>query len=257
MTKNRSSINVLVTRPSTQAGPFCDLLCDAGLTPIRFPTLEIESVELSDEFCTLIESLPDFDIAIFISANAVEFSVGQGGFSLPSELTVVAIGPSSAAALGRYGIATDLVPESDFSSDGLLALPQFCQLAEKNVVIFRGVGGKKQLGDSLVERGATVRYAECYRRIIPSSVDSNMLRRALLHDEVDVVTVTSRVCLENLVILVGDHETARNKLLGLPLLLLSPQIESASNRLGFKTAPIIAPECTDAGMMAALMHWAA
>lgn len=239
---------VLVTRPENQAESFCDLIQAAGMRPIRIPTLSIEPL---DEPVPQ-NALDRCDLAIFISANAVEFSLGRHPIEVPDSCQLAAVGPSSAAALNQYGHAARWTPEKDYSSNGLLALPALNHVSGKQIIIFRGVGGKPLLGDTLTRRGATVRYIECYRRRRPDE-NQKALQSVLTNNEIDVVTLTSRACLDNLWALVDPP--ARENLRALPVVLISDQIEPVARSLGFRHAPIIAAECSDAGMIAALAQW--
>ena len=47
-------------------------------------------------------------------------------------------------------------------------LPELADLRGKRVLIFRGDGGREQLGDTLRARGAHVDYVACYRRAAPA-----------------------------------------------------------------------------------------
>ncbi|MCI0409846.1 MAG: uroporphyrinogen-III synthase, partial [Acidobacteria bacterium] len=94
-------IGVLVTRPAHQAESLCRLIEAEGGQPIRWPVIAIEAPEDPSRAAQVIDRLSEFQIAIFISANAVHYGiklVRERGQSLDS-LTVVAVGRSTAASL--------------------------------------------------------------------------------------------------------------------------------------------------------------
>ena len=77
----------------------------------------------------------------------------------PAGLIAFAPGPGTAEALADAGIANVRIPATTFDSDGLLALPELASTSQgKRVLIFRGDGGREQLGDTLRARGAEVDY---------------------------------------------------------------------------------------------------
>ena len=71
MTKPLAGIDILVTRPTHQAGELADKIRIAGGNPVLFPVLEILDIPNLHPLLDLIGRLDEFDIAIFISPNAV------------------------------------------------------------------------------------------------------------------------------------------------------------------------------------------
>jgi uroporphyrinogen-III synthase len=152
---------VLVTRPEHQAGELVAAIEDAGGEAIRFPVIEIEPYEAGD-VNRCLETLPDADITIFVSTNAVyyglPYAIGDGS-------AIAAVGPSTKTAIEAAGTHVDIYPARGFDSEHLLAEAQLREVAEKNVRIIRGDGGRELLADTLRARGATVDYLPVYRRL--------------------------------------------------------------------------------------------
>ncbi len=193
-------------------------------------------------------ALSTFDIAIFVSANAVEYGVPDPD-TWPAKLATFAPGPGTAAALAATGINDVRIPATTFDSEGLLALPELQDVAGKRVVIFRGEGGRGELGDGLRVRGATVSYVECYRRAAPSAAAgglSEVLREGRAH----ALTLTSSEGLDNLCALL---DTSDRKLLTLlPTFVPHPRIAEHARKLGFTP---IETGGADTGLIAGLLEW--
>ena len=195
---------IVVTRPAGQAETLADLIRAAGGAPIVFPVIEIRDVADVKPLAALIDRLDEFDFAVFISANAVAKAMNlvQSRRAWPDRVRVATIGKGSEKALKRFGFADIVAPTGRFDSEALLELAPLADVAGKRVVIFRGDGGRELLGDTLVARGASVEYAECYRRVRPD-VDVAPLLKLWARGELDAVTVTSSEGLHNLYDMVG------------------------------------------------------
>lgn len=248
-----AGMGVLVTRPAHQARRLAHLIEAAGGRPILFPVLEILDIEDLQPLHALIDRLEIFDLAIFISPNAVAKAMTliqsrRGG--LPENLRVAAVGKGSLKELKNFGVAEALVPEARFDSEGLLDLPELQDMAGKKVVIFRGDGGREVLGDTLVARGALLEYAECYRRARPDA-DAGVLLRLWADDGLDAVTVTSSESLRNLFDLVGD--AGRPWLKKTPVFAPHERIAQAARELGVEQA--VATGAGDEGLVASLIEW--
>jgi uroporphyrinogen-III synthase len=250
-----AGLNILVTRPAHQAGSLAELIREAGGSPVLFPVLEIVDTEHLEPLYGIIERLEAFDLAIFISPNAVDKAMNligarRGTTRLPAGLAVAAVGKGSRKALERFGIEDVLAPESRFDSEGLLDLPQLRDMGGKQVVIFRGEGGRELLGDELTRRGAVVEYAECYRRGKPN-VDAAPLLHLWARDELAAITVTSGEGLRNLYDLVG--KLGRQWLKRTPLFVPHERIASVARELGLEEVWVTGPG--DAGMLDGLLAW--
>ena len=161
-------VGVLVTRPARQAAGLAAQLAALGASPIIFPATIILPPPDRTQLDHIHATLDRFDIAIFVSANAVEYGA-PAPQSWPAQLRTFAPGPGTAAALVATGIHNVTIPENSFDSEGLLALPALSQVTGQRIAIFRGEGGRDLLGDTLRARGALVEYADCYRRAAPRS----------------------------------------------------------------------------------------
>lgn len=239
-------MTIAVTRPAHQAGPLCRLIEAQGGKAISFPSLEIER---SNQPQPLLQRLEQFDIAIFISANAVEHSRPLMPSPLPPQLTLAAVGKRTATLLQQQSDRPILTPTAGSDSEALLALPELQQVAGRRILIIRGEGGRERLAETLVERGATVEYADVYRRVRPGGDLSPLLE----HGRIDLMTATSNESLQNLY----DMATAsqRRWLLQLPLVVIGQRGAELARQLGFKHPAIVASEASDAGLLQAMIDW--
>jgi uroporphyrinogen-III synthase len=240
---------VVVTRPAGQAGHMAALIRAAGGEPLLFPALEIFDTPETPQLRALIERLDAFDIAIFISANAVSRALAlvRARRAWPPAMRVATVGRGSERELQRHGFAAVIAPRERFDSEALLDLPELKQVAGRRVVIFRGEGGRELLGDTLVARGAEVEYAECYRRGRPQADPAPLLERCA-RQELDAFTVTSSEGLANLRDMLG--EPGRSCLERTPLFAPHERIVAAARALGVRTVVLTAGG--DEGLVAGL-----
>ncbi len=95
---------VVVTRPAGQTGHMAALIRAAGGEPVLFPALEILDAGDLQPVIALIDRLDAFDLAIFISANAVNRALDMvhARRAWPAGLRVATGGRGSGRALQRH-----------------------------------------------------------------------------------------------------------------------------------------------------------
>lgn len=247
-------LGILVTRPAHQAGALIQMIEAAGGRAWHLPMVEIAPLDDPAGLNTLIGRLDEFDFAIFISPNAVRHGLAlvAARRAWPARVRIAGVGPGTGQALADAGHADVLLPRTRFSSEGLLEHEEFAQVAGKNIVIFRGDGGRELLASVLRERGARVEYAECYRRVRPA-VDGAALRRLWTDAQVQVAIAASPDALRNLVAAVGPD--GRAALLTTPLVVVSPRLAEIARQLGFSGAVQIARDAGDASLVEAVGAW--
>ena len=252
MNKPLAGKGIVVTRPAHQAEGFASLIRSAGGKALLYPVIEIRDIEDPRALNALIDGLDAYDVAIFISPNAASKAMGliAARRALPPTLAVAAIGSASERELARFGVSGVILPPARADSEALLDLPQLLDAAGKRVIIFRGVGGRGHLGDTLAARGARVEYAECYRRARPDADPAPLLeawRRGALH----AVTVTSVEGLANLIEMAGAE--GRERLAGTPVFAPHPRIAQAARERGLAAA--IVTKAGDEGMVEGLIDY--
>ena len=191
---------VLVTRPEEQAGHFVEMIDSNNGKAINIPTIEIAASPLDDNAKSILRNLSDINIAIFVSVNAVNFglkALKSLKLKFPENLIVAAVGPSTAKALADNDIQIDIVPDDNFSSEGLLSTPELDEIAGEKILIFKGQSGRELLEAQLIKRYADVTTIDCYQRVIPK-VDTKPIIKDLKAGLIDAVTVTSATGVVNL-----------------------------------------------------------
>ena len=240
---------IVVTRPRAQALPLAEAIAAAGGTPLFFPLLEISPASDTQPLKQALLRLADYTFAIFISPNAVDFSVPAilACGSWPESLTPAAVGPGTVKALAALGVFGCIAPVERFDSEGLLALPEMASVSGRRIAIFRGDGGRELLAETLRQRGAVVDCVTCYRRAGPPDSVAILLA-AWRAGKLDALTVSSSEGLRYLIDLL-DAE-GRALLQKTPLFVPHARIAEVAAGLGLSN--IILTEGADAGILGGL-----
>lgn len=248
-----SNIGVLVTRPAHQSHSLVSKIEAHGGHTVLLPTIEIKAVD-SKTLRTVLGQLTEFDVAIFISVNAVEQGLARLNdlrLALPPQLKLACVGPTSAAALRKAGYDVGIVPTEKFNSESLLAHDNLQTVAGERFVIFRGEGGRELLAETLRERGAEVVYAECYRRTQPQT-DTRAIEQDWSNGKIDLVVVTSGEGLKNLFNMLSD--SGRLLLTQTPVITVSERTLQAAQTLGLKDV-MVTMDASDPAIIEKLKAW--
>lgn len=240
---------VAITRPVDQATKLSAMIAESGGAPHLFPLISIAALDDYREFGQQLNTLAEHDWAIFISSNAVQNAMPRllnqlGG--IPQHLKFAAIGPVTATELADFGVQNVLIPEGRFDSESLLSLPQMQAMQGQKVMIFRGVGGREVLADTLKSRGAQVSFAECYQRVNPQQ-NTDALNALWQNDQLHAIVVTSSEAMRYLLDLAGQQAWLNQVI----LCVNHARIAEHALPLGLKVAVAQAPG--DAAMLQCLI----
>ncbi|MEZ4483624.1 MAG: uroporphyrinogen-III C-methyltransferase [Syntrophotaleaceae bacterium] len=200
---------VLVTRSPQQAHALAGLLQAAGAEAICLPTVEIAPPASCEELDAAIAGLAATDYLVLTSANGVAaFFARLGAAGLDSRalhgVTIVAVGPKTAAAIAEHGLRADLVPQRH-QAEGIVELLQREDLAGKRILYPRSAIARDLLEKELCASGAEVRAPVAYRTE-PVAEGAEQLRKLLAAEELDAITFTSASTVERCLALLAPHE---------------------------------------------------
>lgn len=250
MTAPLAGRRILVTRPRARSAELARLIGEAGGEAILFPAIEIADPVDAGPARALLDRLESFDWAIFISANAAERGLALLGRPWPAKVRAAAVGAGTRRLLNERGLRAVIAPDGRADSEALLALPEFEAIRGLRVAIVRGEGGREVLRDALRARGASVEYAECYRRVRPNA-DPGPLLADWARGEVHAVTVNSAESLANLLAMLG--EPGARRVTDTPLFVPHPRVAEDARRLGIARVVLAGPG--DGEMLAALVAY--
>ena len=242
-----AGVGVVVTRPARQSARLAQRLAALGAHAIVWPAVTILPPRDAAALARAHARLAEYDLAVFVSPNAVEFGAPDPR-RWPPGLPIFTPGVGSAEAVEAVGLPEATVPVSSFDSAGLLALPQLHDVAGKRVVVFRGEDGRGELGDALRARGAVVDYVACYRREAPAGPADGLVA-CLARGEAHALSLTSVEGLAHLIRAVGP---AAARLRALRTFAPHQRIAAAARAAGLdvqETPP------GDGGLVAALLEW--
>lgn len=219
---------VLLTRPYAKNIELAQLLLANNIYSHNHSLLQSHLIEAS----ITQESINCADIIIAVSENAVNFAHQQWN-KWPLKLTYLAIGSATQRSFKDIGINAEIPKEP--TTEGLLELSCLTDVQNKNIIIMRGNGGRETLAQSLIERGANVRYFEVYQReLTPITADFSVLEWQ--QHQINIIVVTSGEILQHIYTNIG--EKGLSWLQSLWLVVPSERIAKIAQQLGAKNVSI-------------------
>lgn len=234
---------VFSTRPAHQQLPWQAALADVGVQLEAVPLMEIVPVETPQQQETIkqqILRLDEFSCCIFVSQNAVQHAftwIDQYWPQFPLACRMLCIGSKTQAVAEQqfsqaYSAGLDIVglsEKTDMTTESLLASGYLGDVDGKKILIFRGVGGRNTLAESLTEQGASVEYCELYDRVLPPSA-AGALAKAKVNSEEDLITLFSGETLQNLHSLIEGRVDQWSRV---RLLVPSQRVADIAQKLGY------------------------
>jgi uroporphyrinogen III methyltransferase/synthase len=203
---------VLVPRTKEQAESVSERLRFHGAVPEVVPTIAVEPPRAPQQMERAVTGLVTgrYQWVAFTSANAVravrekleEYGLDARAFA---GIKVAAVGEQTAAALRRFGIRPDLVPEAEQSSEGLAAVwPPYDDVLDpiNRVLLPRADIATETLVARLTELGWEAEDVTAYRTVRAAPPPAP-IREAIKTGGFDAVLFTSSSTVRNLIGIAG------------------------------------------------------
>jgi uroporphyrinogen III methyltransferase/synthase len=237
---------VLVTRPRQQVAEMVAALREAGAEAVVRPMLRLLPPEDPAPMDAALARLDAYDGLVFASVNAVRFFAERAavrGVDLADcAADVFCVGPRTAEAARAEGLRVRGVPPHRFDAEGLLAvIEKHFPPAGCRILLPRTAAARDRLPEGLRSAGATVDCVTVYRSAPPDE-DPEAIRAALCAGELDALTFTSPLTVENFVALLD--EPARRAAARCWIASIGPVTAGALRSAGLE--PDVMPERADA-----------
>src|SRR5450759_2988800 len=111
-----AGLKIVVTRPRGQAAQLARRIEQSGGIPLLFPLLDIAALQDTNAMNEQIARLGQFNLAIFISPNAVHYGMAaiRAAGAVLNSLKIATVGQGSAKALRELGVANVIAPAGRF-----------------------------------------------------------------------------------------------------------------------------------------------
>ena len=228
---------IIVTRAREQASGLNRLLQAEGAETIEFPTIAIVPPQSWEALDAAIGRLDAFGWVVFTSANGVWYFMerlnlaGKDARAL-GRSRLAAIGPETAAALGRHGLKADLVP-SEYKAEGIIDAFKPFDLSGVEILIPRAREARDVLPRELGKLGARLTIATAYETERPSG-PVDRVEAMLKNKEIAAVTFTSSSTVRNFVSMF-EGRNAAELLNGTVVASIGPITAETARELGIRT----------------------
>ncbi len=185
---------VINTRPVERAAPLTQHLQAAGLTVVEMPMLSLQSRQVTDADRMLMRQwlAGDYKALVIVSPTAAASGLAvwqalarkheaqdsnneqtETVFeTLEAPSSLIAVGEATAAVLNNAKTAAaryQVRQPKTANNEGMLAMPEIERLqAGDKLLIWRGLGGRRLLVDTLQARGVHIDSIAWYERTMPS-----------------------------------------------------------------------------------------
>ena len=215
---------VVITRAAEQAAELTRLLTEQGARVEVFPTIEIVSPSSWADADRAMSRLDRYHWIIFTSVNGVSaFAARLQELGLSSDTLgrsrICAIGPKTAAAVGRIGREADLVP-AKYQAEYLVEAFEGKGLSGTRFLLPRAEEAREVIPERLAAGGAVVDVVSVYRTVAPTGGEQRG-RDLFLSGRISAVTFTSSSTVRNFVAIFKGEE-ARAILSGVAVACIGP-----------------------------------
>lgn len=196
---------VVVTRARAQASGLAAKLRGLGAEVVELPAIRIEPRLETEEVRRAVDSIREYALVCLTSPNGVRLlfealrAAGLDARAL-ANATVAAIGPGTARALAKCGIAADIVPER-FVAESLVEALGDVEVDGRRALVARAAEARDVIPEHLSGRGGEVDVVALYETV-REEPDPEAVEAAL---SADYVTFTSSSTVRNLAEALGER----------------------------------------------------
>ena len=206
---------IVVTRARAQASGLAAILRNLGAEVVELPAIRVESRIETAAVEAAVATIGDYELICLTSPNGVRLLFealaldGRDARALAGA-TVAAIGPGTARALAKHGIAADIVPER-FVAEALVEALAGIEVEGRRVLVARAAEGRDVLPEAMRERGAEVDVVGLYETV-REQPDPEAIAMA---QGADYVTFTSSSTVTNLTEALGERFPANARVVSI------------------------------------------
>ncbi len=243
---------ILVTRTKEQAGKLKTYLENLGAWVYEVPTIQIVPL-YNEKILHILKELHHYDWIVFTSENGVKIFyeiVFKNGYDLRilGPLKIAVIGKTTKKSLETLGIKPDLIPEGEYTQEGLSLAFQKLDLRGKKVLLIRAEEGREVLPKALINQGAEVTVLPIYKTVVPENSRERLNK--VLEEGIDLITFTSSSTVKNFFFLLEKKESLQ----GIKFASIGPITSQTLREFGFEPH-IEAKEYTVEGLVLAIKEF--
>lgn len=227
---------IVVTRAREQASDLVRQLSDLGAECLEYPTIKIVPAEDLKPMDRAIGDLGAYDWIVFTSVNGVQFFFDRlFGSNLDvralTHLRTAAIGPATANRLFKFGLKSDIIPET-FRAESVVEAFRKENMNGQRILLPRAAEARSVLPDELRKMGADVHDVTAYHtEQVTENTDT--LVRQLEDKSIDLITFTSSSTVKNFKRLLPS-DRFDHLIDGIPIASIGPITTDTASELGFK-----------------------
>ena len=172
------------TRPDHRAKTLSLFLRQHGVKVIELPLLTLVEKPLTAAERAVLQSIDRYQVVVLVSEAAVKYGLARLTTlvkltELSNKITWVAVGEKTAnyfnqtwQQITELPAPTIIFPDEKRAqnNEGLLNLPIIQSLGKGDYLqVWRGIGGRELLVDTLTAKGVQVHLLNLYQRVLPSA----------------------------------------------------------------------------------------
>lgn len=202
------------TRPDQRAKALSLFLRQHGVAVIDLPLLALVEKPLTVAERAVLQSIDRYQVVVLVSEAAVKYGLARLTTlvkltEMSKNITWVAVGDKTAnyfnqtwQQLSELPAPTVIFPHEKHAqnNEGLLNLPVIQALGKGDYLqIWRGIGGRELLADTLAAKGVQVHLLNLYQRVLPSATTHAFAvwQQTQTHNQPIIVLISSLTAWQN------------------------------------------------------------